>query len=186
MNIKKLKTWSIIGVFIIMTLAALWHFIYARIPSDFSAVIFPVNESPWEHIKLFFFPVLIFYVVQYMTIGKKFKNFVFAHGISLLVMPLIMFGMFYGYRLGLKIPERLIFDIIITFITICLGSFIGYKITVSQKDFSKKGFIAIIIATVFFAVTTVFTFFTPEVPLFYDKNTQEYGIPDEPHDHDEH
>ena len=90
MNNKKLITLEIIGAFIILLLAALWHFVYKWAPNTFSAIVFPVNESPWEHVKLFFFPAIVYYIPMYFIIGKQYKNYIVAHSLMLLFMPLVM------------------------------------------------------------------------------------------------
>ena len=61
------KILIITGVVSLFTfgLAALWHFIFAIAPSNFMALIFPLNESPWEHVKLLFFPAILGYAVLY-------------------------------------------------------------------------------------------------------------------------
>lgn len=176
MNDKKLKVWSIVGVVIIFLLASLWHFMYDWMPSGVSATIFPVNESPWEHVKLFFFPAIIFYVIQYYIVGKNYKNFIFSHGLMLLLMPALTLGLFYFYRLALNIPESLLIDIIITFICIALGSWAAYKLTLSDLKLQIWKYVALVIVLVLFTVNTIFTFYTPHKPIFYDKNIEAYGL----------
>ncbi len=75
---RTLKRWCVIGVFVVLAIASLWHFIYEWLPCGFMASISPVNESPWEHAKLFFVPPLIWYVVMYFAAGRRYPNFVFA------------------------------------------------------------------------------------------------------------
>jgi len=147
-----------------------------QIPNGFTATIFPVNESPWEHIKMFFFPAIIFYVAQYFIVGKNYKNFIAAHGASIVLMPIMMFTMFYGYRLGLKIPESLNLDIVITFIAIALGSLIAYKMTLSEKDYFKLNKLVPIVLVVLYLTYSLLTFFTPHKPLFYHDELDLYGI----------
>jgi len=190
-DIKKLKSWQIVGVFVIFLLAALWHFVYAWIPSGVSATIFSVNESPWEHVKLLFFPAIIFYLIEYIFIGRKYDNYIFAHGVSIVLMPIMMFILFYGYRLGLKIEENLILDIVITFIVTSIGSLIAYRITVGKRSLKTLSFITPIVILIMFVSYSLLTFFTPHKPVFYDKNTDSYGLEAgaEGHDHnhdDEH
>ena len=62
---------SLLISLLIFGLASLWHFVFAWIIKDYAAIIFPVNESPWEHVKLFFFPAIIGYVIEYLIYGKK-------------------------------------------------------------------------------------------------------------------
>ena len=182
---RKLLAWQITGVFVIFSLAALWHFVYAKVPYKALAVIFPVNESPWEHIKLFFFPAILFYAVQYVFVGRKYGDFIFAHGLSLLIMPVVMFAMFYGYRLILGIGEKLLYDIIVTFIAIAIGSATAYRMTTNEKRYINSEYLVLIFVVILLAVQAVFTFVPPEQPLFYDKNEDTYGILESyDHDHD--
>lgn len=188
MNNKKLRNWSIAGAFVILMLAALWHFVYYWIPSGVSATIFPVNESPWEHVKLFFFPAIIFYAVQYFIIGKKYISFIFNHGLMLIFMPALTLGLFYFYRNTLSIPESLMIDIVITFICIALGSFLAYKLTLLGKEFRIMNYVTLVIVLVLFTVYSILTFYPPHKPIFYDKNIEAYGLEEGTgdHDHDDH
>ncbi len=185
MKIRQLRTWHIFGAFIIFALAALWHFVYAWIPSGVTAVIFPVNESIWEHAKLFFFPALIFFIIEYIAVGKKFRNYIFAQSLSIFFMTGITFGLFYLYRDGFGIAESLLIDIILTFVGICLGLLIGYKMTVSKKKIGNSA-IGILLAILLCAAYGVLTFFTPKQPIFMDGASQKYGIEafDANHAHD--
>jgi len=187
MDNKKLLIWSGIGIIIIFSLASLWHFVYDWIPSGVSATIFPVNESAWEHVKMFFFPAIIFYVLQYLFIGKQYKNFIFSHGLMLIFMPALTLGLFYFYRLVLKIPESLMIDIIITLICIAAGSLLGYRLTLFKKDFGTLKYATIVIFLVLFTSYSILTFYTPHAQIFYDKNIEAYGLDDgtgdDDHDH---
>lgn len=58
---KTLKTYMHIGIFFVITAGSLAHFFYdwsghASIVGYFT----PVNESIWEHMKLLFFPMLLY------------------------------------------------------------------------------------------------------------------------------
>ena len=58
---KTLKTYMCIGIFFVITAGSLAHFFYdwsghASIVGYFT----PVNESIWEHMKLLFFPMLLY------------------------------------------------------------------------------------------------------------------------------
>jgi hypothetical protein len=175
MKTKQLRVWHIIGAFMIFSLGALWHFVYAWIPGDVTAVIFPVNESVWEHAKLFLFPSIIYFTFEYIAVGKKFRNFIFAQSLSIVFMTGITFGLFYLYRYGFGIAESLLIDIILTFVGICFGLLIGYKITVSKKRIGLSA-VGIVLALVLIAAYGLLTFFPPKQPIFKDGASQKYGI----------
>ncbi len=182
-NNKVLLTTTLIGMVVILTLATIWHFIYGWFPSIPMALIAPVNESPWEHIKMFFAPAIIWYIIEYIIVGKRYKNYIFAHGMSLVLMPIVMFAMFYGYRDLLKIPERLSYDIVVTTIAIILGSLFAYRWTIKRKHYDKYNKVTPIIVLVLFTSYAILTYFQPKWPLFYDRHFDGYGINTEGHDH---
>ena len=51
----------ILGMFPVAILGTLSHFVYGLSGENrFIGLFFPVNESTWEHMKLAFFPMLLF------------------------------------------------------------------------------------------------------------------------------
>ncbi len=82
---KKIK---IIGVFVIMGLSVLSHFMYEWFNNFIFSILFPVNESIWEHMKLLVTPVLIYSFIEYFIYRKKgtrFNNFSLSCSISIIV-----------------------------------------------------------------------------------------------------
>ncbi len=68
-----------IGIVFVFILGCLWHFFYPWSRQNFLVgLVAPVNESVPEHLKLLFFPFLIFSVFEYIKRGKKIKNFIFS------------------------------------------------------------------------------------------------------------
>lgn len=173
----RLKRWSIVGVFIAYTLAGGWHFLYDALPYGIVGVISPVNESPWEHAKLFFIPVLLSYAMLYLIAGKHFPNFIFAHGMALLFMPAFMLTLYYSYQSFFT--ETLPIDLINAFVTIAAGALLAYRLTLSEKDFSAAPYRIAALAAVLalLAVYAVFTFWQPNCGLFWDHSAQRYGMP---------
>ena len=52
---------------------------YDIFPNTIFSILFPVNESIWEHMKLLVTPVLIFSIFEYIIYRKKnipFNNFI--------------------------------------------------------------------------------------------------------------
>ena len=172
---KSLMIWHFFGAIAIMSLAALWHFVYAWTPNVVAAAIFPVNESAWEYLKLFLVPSAIFYVIEFIAIGYRFRNYIFAHGMSLVAMPLVALAMFYFYRNLAGVGESLLINVIITFISICIGLYVGYKLTIQKRKIGNS-MAAFIIAAVLLVVYGALTFLPPKTPLFQDSKTEGYGI----------
>jgi hypothetical protein len=177
MEKKLLRRWSIIGVFITFLLAGGWHFLYSNVMQNgIIAAIAPVNESPWEHAKLFFIPALIVYIIIYFIAGKKFPNFIFSHAVSLLIMPAMMLLLFYAYQL--VIPDSLAADLVLTFIVLALGQLVAYKFTVSKLKISGAGYktAAAVIVLAILAVFIAFTYNPPHWTPFQNPEDMRYGI----------
>ncbi len=174
---KKLLVWSIAGIFITFLLAAGWHYLYSDvIKCGITAAIAPVNESPWEHVKLFFMPALIWYVILYFIAGRKFPNFTFSHAVVLPMMPALMLALFYGYQLVLA--ESLAIDIIISFIVVAAGQLIAYALTVSKLKLSGTRYktAAMVIVMAMLALFIFFTYDPPRCDMFFDRSEMKYGI----------
>lgn len=73
---KKVLIYEIIGTAFIIFLGSAFHFTYElsgrlAVVGAFSAV----NESVWEHLKLSFWPSLIWLFIEYLPIKKLTNNF---------------------------------------------------------------------------------------------------------------
>lgn len=150
---------------------------YEALPCSVIGVIAPVNESPWEHAKLFLVPVLLWYVALYFIAGRKPPNFIFAHGMALLLMPVFMLLLYYAYQSFFE--ETLPLDLVNAFVTVAAGAFLGYRLTVSKKDFSAVPYriAAPAVVVALLAVYAVFTYSPPHCDLFWDPSAHLYGIP---------
>ena len=87
-----------IKIFIIISIiGTLLHFTYEWSNNNFFiGLISAVNESTWEHLKLGFTPLFIFYIYDYYKIKKiNIKSI----SLSLLVFIITIISIFYGYQL---------------------------------------------------------------------------------------
>ena len=72
---RSIKAWSLLGFAVTSLLGTLLHFVYEWTgESIFAAPFSAVNESTWEHMKLLFFPMLVFSLVQ-SRFFREYNNF---------------------------------------------------------------------------------------------------------------
>jgi len=65
MDKRSTKIWSLWGFAVTSLAGTLLHFLYDFSGKSKIAALFSgVNESTWEHMKLMFFPMLLFMIVQ--------------------------------------------------------------------------------------------------------------------------
>lgn len=103
MNLKK----NLISFFIISIAGTLGHFVYKWSGNlKLLGYVFPVNESTWEHLKLLFFPSIIYFLIIYFKEEYKAKNYFPAIALSLGCGMSIIVSLFYtisgvlGFKLG--------------------------------------------------------------------------------------
>ena len=172
---KETFPWGLTGFAFTSLIGTFLHFLYDLTGGKlWAAVISGVNESTWEHMKLLFFPMLIFAVAQSFFFEGR-KDFWCIQLRSILLGQILIPIFFYTYNGAVgKSPDWL--NIAIFFIC----AFFAYRY--QTKQFNKENascpfpllalWVLIGIALLF----ALFTFFPPEIGLFLDPITGTYGI----------
>ncbi|MBM4408142.1 MAG: hypothetical protein FJ038_05995 [Chloroflexi bacterium] len=142
-----------------------------------------VNESTWEHLKLFYWPGVAMAAVQHAYLRHRVNNFWLAKGVSLLAIALGVSLSFYTY-LGIVIPIEGKGSFLGTFATavfgVGLGQCLSYRLLVGRPRgaWTRTAGIALIVALG--AAFVVFTFAPPRIFLFenfaFYRYSGEYGI----------
>jgi len=139
------------------------------------AVIAAVNESVWEHLKLGFWPAVIFALIEYRFIQKVSNNFMFAKATGILLIPVTIAVLFYGYTAFTD--HILAVDITIFVIAAVLGQLVSYKILSARTLPSWTRTLGIVLMIIMLIAFATFTYYPPELPIFQDPLTGGYGIP---------
>ena len=174
---KDLFLWNFAGFVFTSFGGTILHFIYDWTDkSIFTAPFSAVNESTWEHMKLLFFPMFIFALVQ-SCFSKDFSNFWCIKLIGILAGLIIIPVLFYSIN-GIfgKTPDFI--NIAIFFIAAAVVFVIE---TYLFKNYycCKSPHIAFMIICFIGFLFIVFTFFTPYIPIFQDPVNNTYGIKNE-------
>lgn len=180
------------GAFVwIMLAGSALHFVYEL--SNFSsaaALVGSVNESTWEHLKLFFFPALLFALVEHAFVKDFAHNYWWGKALALVVTPLGVIASFYFY-LGIALPRYgegfLWADIGTGAFGVLLGNVVAYRVLTApprEKRFDVYGKGIMIAMTVVFLLLT---YFPVRAFLFEDflgyEYRDEYGILDDYSEH---
>ena len=176
MSDKKLKIAEIIGIPVIYLIAVVLHFVYDFTDGSVLSILFgAVNESVWEHIKIFAVGYISWAIVELMWLKPSFKKFVVAKTISLYFLCLAIIVFFYTYNLFTPQPV-LWLDITSSFVFVVLSQFISYKLITSEKKIYEYFYIAVALLMMFFVMFFSFTVYPPRIDLFKDPLTGNYGI----------
>ena len=169
---------ELLGIVFIFFAGSAFHFIYEwsgyrKVVAFFGAV----NESTWEHLKLAFWPGLLFALVEYPFIKDTVNNFWVGKSIGLFAMLVVIVIIFYGYTAIFK-RNYLAADIGTFFIAVALGQILSYNVMTTlplQATTNWVGILGLIAMTICFSL---FTYFPPHAFLFKDPRNHQYGIVD--------
>jgi len=168
--------WEIIGIIFISIVGALFHFIFEWLGYwEFIGGFFPVNESVWEHLKLPYWPLLIFALIEYQFIKEEANNFIVGKTIAALLSIVIIIITFYAYTAILK-TEILIIDILSFIIGVIVGQLISYKLLTISEVPKLATIFSWIIFIALGVIFILFTYFPPHLSIFQDPITGLYGI----------
>ena len=172
---RKTELWQLMGFALTSLGGTLLHFLYDWLGG--AAWIAPfsgVNESTWEHMKLLFWPMFFFALLQGLFF-RDYENFwnVKLRGmlLGLILIPIL----FYTYNGAVsKSPDWL--NIAIFFISAAAAYVCETRLFNKGRVYkiSERGAFAILFTIA--ALFVIFTFRTPKIGIFKDPLTGAFGI----------
>lgn len=171
---KRILRLELFGMLFIVVLGSALHFTFELsgdnpLVGAFSAV----NESVWEHLKLAYWPALLYAIIEYRLL-KGVPGFFLGKAIGIYLMPITIVALFYTYRAFLE--ESLIIDILIFILAVIIGQLVGYKIMVWKEPSKASLRISVLSLMLLGMVFILFTYYTPHLPIFQDPISGGYGI----------
>lgn len=172
---KHIFSWQILQFAFVSILGVLFHFLYDWTESVFIALFSAVNESTWEHMKLLFFPMLLFSFAQRHFTENKYDHFWCVKLRSILIGLIMIPIMFYTLR-GIfgNTPDWV--NIGIFFVAVAIAVAYETKKFSKPYTFCKDGKLCLLILCLIAISFAVFTFAPPKIPLFQDPITKTFGI----------
>ena len=172
---RSIGLWQLMGFAVTSLGGTLLHFLYDWTGNSIIVAPFSgINESTWEHMKLLFWPMFVFAIVQSFFFKDR-EDFwcVKLKGVllGLILIPVI----FYTYN-GVIGQSPDWFNIATFFISAAAAyifetRLFNHKTTICKSP--KKPIAALCVIAILFVV---FTFATPEIGIFKDPITGTYGI----------
>ena len=164
---KNLKCYFIQGFLFVVITGSIAHFVYDWSgENSLLGFLFPINESVWEHMKLCFFPMLLYSFYLNAKLEDAYPCIRTASLAGTLLSAFLIPVLFYTYS-GIFGRSYALLDIM-TFVISVLLSFIAmYKLTRSCKLSSYKTQLTtmvLLLAICFF----LFTYRPPNIGIFTD------------------
>ncbi len=159
---KSTKKW-ILSYLAAAALGVLLHFLFTWFPNPVLALVSPVRESIWEHVKLLYFPLL----GTSLLVGRGGKGVGRAPWLlSTLAVCAILLGAGYLYHITLR-GESLYVDLALYFILMAVG-FLLPRVLWPLCEWPGTDKAAVALTVLLGALIVWFTFFPPDTALFAD------------------
>jgi hypothetical protein len=178
---KSVLVYELIGIAAIIILGSLLHFTFEWSGSQPIVGVFSaVNESVWEHMKLAFWPSLLFMLLEYALVKKRPSNFAVAKTSGVYLMVFIIPIIFYSYT-AFTGESVFLIDILTFIVAVIIGQLASYKVLTHKKlprNLERFSLVALVILSLAFVL---FTFYPPQLTIFQDPISGEYGIVNHTH-----
>ncbi len=172
---KSLKRWQTAGFISSSLIGTLLHFVYELSGNSvFAAPFSGVNESTWEHMKLLFFPMLAFGILQSFFFGKQTDFWCIKLKGTLIGISLIPV-LFYTYNGIIGISPAWI-NILIFFISAATAYIYETRQFSKRNTACRSDRLAFFTLLIIAALFVIFTFATPKINIFRDPTNGLYGI----------
>lgn len=172
---RSMGLWQLWGFAVTSLGGTILHFLYEWLgKAAWIAPFSGVNESTWEHMKLLFWPMLLFAALQSLFFPDREDFWCVKTGGILLGLGLIPL-LFYTYNgvIGSS-PDWI--NIAIFFISAAMAYLYETRQFTIGTTACKHSKPAIALLCLIAALFAVFTFLTPEIGIFKDPLTGTYGI----------
>lgn len=172
---RSMNSWQLMGFGVTSLLGTLLHFLYDWL--DKAVWIAPfssVNESTWEHMKLLFWPMILFALVESFFF-KDETDFWCVKLKGILLGLFVIPTLFYTYNgvIG-KSPDWI--NIAIFFVAAAVSFIYESKMFKQENKTCVRREYAFLLLCFLGVLFVIFTFKTPEIGVFRDPVGETYGI----------
>lgn len=162
---KQLKHLAVIGILFVVITGALAHFLYGWTDNNNLIGLFvPVNESIWEHMKLLFFPMLLYSLVLMLKYKRNYPCITSAACSGIILGTFLIPVLFYAYTAILG-KNVFILDLGTFILSTMLGFWLLYRLALSCR---LKPYVYLLcsIICILFICFMIFTYHPPDVKIF--------------------
>lgn len=175
------RRWILAGMPVLILAGFPMHFIFewtGRL--SLIGALAPVNESIWEHLKLAFWPMLIWWLAGYLILRRKAMapgaRWILAGSAAALACPLVIIIIYYVHT-GALGTDSFIVDIFSFVAAVVVSQGLALHIFRYARTSPWTWLLAISILAALVFAFTFFTFAPPHLPVFQDSLSGKYGLP---------
>lgn len=173
----RVARWQLGGFLFVCAAGTALHFLYQWSGESVAAAPFAaVNESVWEHMKLLFWPMLLWAGAERAVLGGYSRGFWPAKALGALLGLALIPALYYTYTGTLGVSVMWV-DIAIFFVA-AAAAFLA-ETRMLARDWRCRGGTrasALVLLLLLSAAFVLCTFVPPRFPLFRDPVTGFYGL----------
>ena len=178
MNKKAVALSETAGCTVIYTAAVFLHFLYPLSGGGaLSILLGAINESVWEHTKIFSVAYLGWSLLQLLWLKTRFHRYVVAKCVGLYLMMGVIIGSYYGY-IALSGGHSLWVDILCSLFAVILAQYTSFRLETGDDRLADFFAAALMMLMLYYIMFFSFSAFPPKVGLFRDPVTGTYGLPE--------
>ena len=167
--------WQLAGLVSTIVLGTILHFLYEWTLLAVFAPFSAVNESTWEHMKIFFFPTFLFAIVQGFFFVKYYPNYWWIKLLGILLGTLLIPTLFYTYNGAFgKSPDWL--NILFFFLSAFAAYFVEFLLLKEGEVKNDSQIFPVILLSLIASAFIICTVYPPKLPLFQDPIGKFYGL----------
>ena len=168
--------WQIAGFIFTSILGTFLHFLFELTDSSvFAALFSAVNESIWEHMKLSFYPMVLFALIEYLTWGKEIPDF-WCIKLQGILLGLVLIPLIYYVYTGILGVNADWFNVTIFFIAAAAAYYLESRLFILGRSCALGRRLAVVLLCLIAVIFSVLTFLPPRIPFFMDPVTGTYGF----------
>ena len=161
---KKLIIRTIIFYLITVTLGTLSHFAFNFFNMDIHLkTIFPINESYFEHLKLFFYPFILTSIIEGIIYKENLKYFIAKRGF--IISFIMLFEIVYIILMTRIFGNNSFINISSYYLLMLASYIISYKLKEENKIILYGGYINIFMWLIAFSI---FSYYPLKSEVFKD------------------
>ena len=165
MEKRSIRLWQLMGFATTSFLGTLLHFLYDWFgKAVWIAPFSGINESTWEHMKLLFFPMLLFSLIAIPKLKQDYPCITSSLLSGILVGTVFIPIIFYTYT-GILGYDISILNLLTFLFAVIIAFYTAYKFTMSCKMQDYTATLRAIVY-VFLICFLLFTYSPPNIGLF--------------------
>ena len=176
MNKRSVAVSEAVGIVVIYGAAVFLHFVYPLSGGSALSILFgAVNESVWEHTKIFSAAYIGWSLLQLCWLKVRFRQYVAAKCIGLYTLMGLIIGVYYAYTAftGHYVVWA---DVLSSLLSVILVQALTFFLETGDNRLQDYFAPALMLVMLYYLMFFSFTIFPPKAELFRDPIGGGFGI----------